>query len=234
MTPATQTEFNFTKPIVGKSKRGNAWAIEFDWKLPGSKYNLVVYERDPETIEGWNVGDCPTVTIVQGALKEGKDGQYNTDYFYDLASIEEASDSPEDWGRAAGQTTPPLPDRQRTPPTAQGRIKPLHEDAPPLPQALGACQNHAMAFIQSGIIAVPPDRDPLNFLWELRDRIYRNVNQRPYQPEHWCYQHQCQNEQSKRSGLWGHVMPSGAPCIEPQDATTESAKVKVIEESRAL
>lgn len=94
--------------------------------------------------------------------------------------------------------------------------RPAREGPPPLPQALGACQNHAMAFIQSGIIPVPQGRDPINFLWELRDRVYRNVNQKPFQNEHYCYQHQAMREKSPRTDAWGHVLEDGKGCVEPQ------------------
>jgi hypothetical protein len=81
----------------------------------------------------------------------------------------------------------------------------------PVPQALGACQNHAMAFIESGIIPIPEGRDPINFLWELRDRVYRNVNQKPYQPEGFCYQHQAlfdHTEKGKRGAKY-HAVENG-------------------------
>ena len=196
-----ETEYQFTAPIVGKSKRGSAWALEFDWRLPGSKFNFVAYERNNEMVEGWNIGDCPLTTITQGALKEGKDGIYTSDYFYDLVSIERPDDE-----KRRGEEPP----QKKEAADAESLAR---EGPPPLPQALGACQNHAMAFIQSGIIPVPEDRDPVNFLWELRDRVYRNVNQRPFQPEHYCYSCERERKQSPNTKKWGHRVEGGW-CIE--------------------
>ena len=83
------------------------------------------------------------------------------------------------------------------------KIPSFHEP-PPVPQALGACQNHAMAFIESGIIPVPEGREPLNFLRELRDRVYREVNQAAYRSSpHYCYKHD-QNRVQGSKGGWGH------------------------------
>mgnify|MGYP001608999901 CR=1 FL=1 len=93
MTTATTLakEYSFTAPVVSRGMRGSNATLEFDWKLPGSKYNLILYERDPEKVDDWNAGDLADVTIAQGNLKDGKDGRYATDYFYDLVSIEAAS-----------------------------------------------------------------------------------------------------------------------------------------------
>lgn len=91
------------------------------------------------------------------------------------------------------------------------------EIPPPVPQALGACQNNAMAFIQAGIIPLPEGRDPINFLWELRDAIYRGVNAKPYHAERFCYRHEAPLIKSKK-GVWGHVLPDGTACFGSQDA----------------
>ena len=78
---------------------------------------------------------------------------------------------------------------------------------PPIPAALGACQNHAMAFIESGVIPVPEGRDPLNFLRELRDRVYRDVNQGLYQSDpHYCYEHETGRELKPDTDRWFHPM----------------------------
>jgi len=118
-------------------------------------------------------------------------------------------------------------DDPRDPYTSSPEPRTAPKEAPPLPQALGACQNHAMAYIESGIISVPEGRDPLNFHWELRDTIYRNVNQRPYMADpHYCYQHDSPQGQGK-TGAWGHRIEGGW-CVEGtqimdevEDATTD-------------
>ena len=82
------------------------------------------------------------------------------------------------------------------------------EGTAPRPEALGACQNNAMAFIESGIIPVPEGRDPLNFLRELRDRVYRDVNQGLYQSDpHYCYEHETgRKTEPERTDKWFHLI----------------------------
>ena len=140
------------------------------------------------------------VRLRRGRQKEKGDGTHLYDYYWDIA----------EWDtEALDIVSPSAPDgetKTTAPPPSDG------EGPPPLPQALGACQNHAMAFIQSGIIPVPEGRDPINFLWELRDRVYRNVNQRPFQPEHYCYS--CERERvQSQTKKWGHRVEGGW-CIE--------------------
>ena len=79
--------------------------------------------------------------------------------------------------------------------------------------ALGECQNHAVALIQAGLVPVPDGRDPINFLWELRDKIYRNVTKRPFQPEHYCYQHQAERIQNPKSSNWEHKLGDAIWCV---------------------
>lgn len=196
------TTHHFTKRIKSRGETANGGAsLTFDWKLPGSQFDFVLYERDPAKVASWNVGDTPEVTISQGALKKDKQGTYASDYFWNLVEIQ-----------APGWAEPPTAD-DPGPPMGDSAYGP--PEAPPLPQALGACQNHAMAFIESGIIPVPEGRDPISFLWELRDRVYRNVNQKPYQPEHFCYEHDKERIKSPKTGVWGHVLKDGKACVEP-------------------
>ena len=97
MTTDLPLEYTFIARINAKGKQGSSWKLEFDWQLPGSRFPFVLYGRDPADIEGWHDGDCPEVSITRGLLKSGKTGQYASDYFYDLVSIEpneEAANDP--------------------------------------------------------------------------------------------------------------------------------------------
>ena len=224
-------EYSFTAPVVSRGIRDSNATLEFNWKLPGSKYNFILYERDPEKVAMWNAGDLVDATIAQSNLKGGKDGRYATDYFYDLVHMEAAA--PESYRNPAiPQSTHARPNQApRNPvPDAAPKEEPepvarptAREEPPPVPQALGACQNHAMAFIESGTIQVPEGRNPLNFLWELRDRIYRNVNQQPYQQAHFCYHHEAPRIQNPRSLNWAHQLADKTWCVEAQDAATAVA-----------
>ena len=87
MTTDLAKEYTFVARITSKGQQGSSWKLEFDWKLPGSKFPFILYGRDPKDIERWHDGDCPEVTMTRGLLKGGKTGQYASDYFYDLVSM---------------------------------------------------------------------------------------------------------------------------------------------------
>jgi hypothetical protein len=87
---------------------------------------------------------------------------------------------------------------------------------------LGACQNHAVDFITAGILPLPVGRELVGWVRELRDRFYRDINQAPLMPLHYCYQHNEERRQGKNGG-WGHLLPKEAEdhedsyCIEGQE-----------------
>jgi len=82
-------------------------------------------------------------------------------------------------------------------------------DLPPNPAALGSCHNHAVEFITAGILPVPMGRELIGWIHELRDRFYREINQAPVMPLHYCYEHDQEREPSK-TGKWGHILPKQA------------------------
>ena len=91
MTTATiENRYQFTTEITAKGKQQNSdgWAMTVGWKLPGSRYHLVLYGQDWETVEGFEVGQTATITIQQGNLKANKEGKYSSDFFWDMESIE--------------------------------------------------------------------------------------------------------------------------------------------------
>ena len=89
MTLYNEVQHQFTAPITakGKQQKGDGYALTFDWKLPGSQYDFILYGRDWAEVEGWDYGKTPDVWIVRGNLKSGKEGQYSTDFFWNLKSL---------------------------------------------------------------------------------------------------------------------------------------------------
>ena len=198
MTTATiENQYQFTTEITAKGKQQNSdgWAMTVGWKLPGSRYHLVLYGQDWETVEGFEVGQTATITIQQGNLKNNKDGKYSSDFFWDMESIEP------DGEMVASEEVQAPPKPTPTPPRTGSPDQP-----PPNPAALGACHNHAVDFITSGILPLPVGRELVGWVRELRDRFYRDINQAPLMPLHYCYQHDEERRQGKNGG-WGHLLP---------------------------
>ena len=216
MTTATiENRYQFTTEITAKGKQQNSdgWAMTVGWKLPGSRYHLVLYGQDWETVEGFEVGQTATITIQQGNLKNNKDGKYSSDFFWDMESIEADGEIVASEEVQAPPKPKPTPSEPRTGSPDQ---------PPPLPAALGACQNHAVDFITAGILPLPVGRELVGWVRELRDRFYRDINQAPLMPFHYCYQHNKERRQGKNGG-WGHLLPKEAEdhedsyCIEGQE-----------------
>jgi hypothetical protein len=198
MTTAIESHYNFEAEIQsqGKQQKNDGWAMTVGWKLPGSKFDLTLYGTNWETVEGFEVGQLADFTIQQGNLKANKDGKYSSDYFWDMVSI-----AP---GMVAEEVqAPPKPTPRPAPPD---RSHPPDFEPPPNPAALGACHNHAVDFIVAGILPLPEGRELVGWIRELRDRFYRDINQAPVAPLHYCYEHDQERQQGK-SGRWGHLLP---------------------------
>jgi len=211
-TTAIESQYHFTAAIQSKGKQQNrdGWAMVVDWKLPGSRYDLTLYGQDWETIEAHDVGDTVIITINQGNLKANKDGRYSTDYFWDMVSIEPTWIAG-DGERVASDEGEPVqaPPKPRPDPAPPARTGTPNMEPPPNPAALGACHNHAVDFIVRGVLPIPEGRELFGWIRELRDRFYREINQAPVMPLHYCYQHDQERRQSK-TGNWGHILPKQA------------------------
>ena len=199
MTTAIENQYQFTAEVKSKGKQQNrdGWAMVVDWKLPGSKYDLTLYGANWETVEGHDVGELVTITIQQGNLKTNKDGQYSSDFFWDMESIEAGGEIVASEEVQAPPKPKPTPSEPRTGSPDQ---------PPPNPAALGACHNHAVDFIVAGILPLPEGRELVGWIRELRDKFYRDINQAPVMPLHYCYLHDEERRQSK-TGNWGHILP---------------------------
>jgi hypothetical protein len=238
MTTAIESQYHFTAEVKSKGKQQNqdGWAILVDWKLPGSQYDLTLYGRDWETVQDVVIdekgqGPSCSFTINQGSLKKNKDGtiktgQYSSDYFWDLVVIEPTIAGGGD--RIASDEAPPVQAPPKPNPAPAPRADPPDRtpapnmEPSPNPAALGACHNHAVDFIVRGILPIPEGRELFGWVRELRDRFYREINQAPVMPLHYCYQHDQERRQSK-TGNWGHILPKEAEddadsyCIENRE-----------------
>ena len=221
MTTAIESQYHFTAEAKSKGKQQNrdGWAVVVDWKLPGSQYDLTLYGQDWETVQGFEVGETAIITINQGNLKKDKTGQYSTDYFWDMIGIEAT------WiggDEAPPVQAPPKPRLNPAPPARTPAPKDQPFEIPPNPAALGACHNHAVDFIVRGILPVPEGRELFGWVRELRDSFYREINQAPVAPLHYCYQHDQERRQGPDGG-WGHKLPKEADdhadsyCIEGRE-----------------
>lgn len=150
---------------------------------------------DPKQMEHVVLNTVTSLILRQDNVKPGRedDGDHNS-YWWSIAGVAE---------------TPAEPDY-----TAQSAPSDQAPDIPPNPAALGACQNHAVDFIIAGITPVPEGRVLDSFIRELRDRFYRNINQAPLAPPHYCYQHEAERKLSPKTKVWGHVLEDGTGCVE--------------------
>ena len=206
-------DYHFTAPITSKGKQGNGWKLEFDWQLPGSKFPFVLYGQSFEDIEGWDVGDRPSVHVARGTLKSGKEGRYSTDYFYDLVSMETGAqgigEDPRLQAHADGPETPP-----EEPETFQDHVQHRIQ--------LGMAFNAAVSLVVGTVPtreegAIPePDLDEwrLRRIRYLRDRLLNEIILVPIAPPHWCYLHDVQNVRSSKTHVWGHTLEGRPPCTE--------------------
>ena len=126
------------------------------------------------------------------------DGNFKSYWWSIRSEVTEAPPKPDD--PTDDPIDDPIPDDQpKNPPQNPPN------DPPPNPAALGACHNHAVDFITAGILPLPVGRELVGWVRELRDRFYRDINQAPLMPLHYCYQHNKERRQGKNGG-WGHLL----------------------------
>jgi hypothetical protein len=223
MTTNMQDKYQFNAKIKAKGEQQNkaGWTVTLDWKLPGSQYDLILYGQDWDDIKDWEIGATPHVVIEKGGLKKDrqgsfKSGQYSSDYFWNLvtnsAEIDFADDEggfvPDDMDDLPYDDTPPRTSPE--PRTQASRPAPEHV---PNPAAIGACQNHAMEMMVTGLEPGPEGMPPLLWLKILRDRIYWNVNQQEVGSGRYCEVHLVETYQGK-TGKYGHILEDGTPCVQ--------------------
>ena len=155
MTTAIESQYQCTAEVKSKGKQQNreAWTMVVDWRLPGSKYDLTLYGTNWETVEGHDVGELVTITIQQGNLKTNKDGQYSSDFFWDMVSIEPGAMV------MVAEEVQATSESKSTSTQVSKSTEGKGSEPPPNPAALGACHNHAVDFIVAGILPLPEGRE---------------------------------------------------------------------------
>ena len=78
---------------IGRTPNDSAWALQFP-KEGKSKYPTTLYTQDDEMVEGLLAGQVLSLHLARGNLKEGKTGQYDSDYFWDIQGIGHLGDAP--------------------------------------------------------------------------------------------------------------------------------------------
>lgn len=212
------TEQMFTAKLTGKGLTPNGSPyIQFDWSLPGSKYPFqLMLAREPDVYDAWNVGDIAVVVICQGGLKQGKNGQYHTDYFWNLVEITPATEAP--IARPAkttalakttvsASTTPEPVNRPQTDPqSSQGAATAPDKDEYQIGTYVGVALNIAQRYLLAADPSAMEDLDQwLDQLQELRDRIYHHgLIQAVVKPLGYCYEHKKERKKEAHGVRWFH------------------------------
>lgn len=215
--------------IKGKMEKQGLRGRYFDIQL------LIQGRKYPETIKCWDVNiadQLPTgqpvqlVLLCDGLKQDGEDDGQIASYWWSIQGLgsspvndedvppDEPPSTIADRELEAQRRALPVGMAQGLPSQPQRKAGSAVSEPPPNPAALGACQNHAVGFIVSGIIQLPEGRDLTRFVRQWRDYFYRNINQVPLAPLHYCYEHEAQRQQSPKTSAWGHVLPDGTPCVE--------------------
>ena len=206
-TMTTQAlQHRFDAAIVGTEVRGQRVMLKLDWKLPGSKFDFTMYVS-PEEAETLNVGDRLNWSISRGSLKDGKDGKYSTDYFWDwdkegsatsrasptagegdwedLGAPNHDQDEWQDDSRS-GEPIQNQPSRSESPNAGQDNRTPTEiriDKGMAFNAAIALVANDPAAWTDSEYQSVFDD------IRQLRDQLYRDIVFKDTAPEHYCYDH---------------------------------------------
>ena len=194
--------------------------VWIDQIKPKLDYPVGYFIRGDALVEQIRTLEGQTANLVIGPdrVKKDKtdDGNYSS-YWWSI------------WSEGTTDVqAPPKPDPAPTDAEAPSKSDPnpnqtgQSRELSPNPAALGACHNHAVDFIVRGVLPIPEGRELFGWVRELRDRFYREINQAPVAPLHYCYEHDQERRQSK-TGNWGHLLPKegdddeDAYCIEGRE-----------------
>lgn len=219
MTTAIRDSYSFNAKLKSKGQQRNTdgWTATLDWRLPGSKFDLVLYGQNWDDLSDLEVGDFTGVMISKGSLKQGKDGHYASDFFWDLGGFdlpdEHADDNQSPPEEFAGE---PLPDAAQPP--QHGSQAPLSDDIQTRIQ-IGMAFNAAYTLLASGSdqgYGWITDDGLVDALRQLRDRLFHDVIQVPIAPAHFCYQHDAIRRPGSKTGAWVHLVDrdKDKPCLE--------------------
>jgi hypothetical protein len=207
---------SITGTIKSVDSDNKAWLEQTKPKL---EHPVGYFIRGPELVDLLKSLEGQTVNLIIGPDRIKKDraddGNFAS-YWWSIRSEETSGDG-------TPVQAPPKPDDPAPTPTPKDQPSNNQPyEIPPNPAALGACHNHAVDFIVRGILPIPEGRELFGWVRELRDRFYREINQAPVMPLHYCYEHDQERRQSK-TGNWGHILPKEAEdeadsyCIENRE-----------------
>ena len=193
---------SITGTIKSVDSDNKAWLEQTKPKL---EHPVGYFIRGPELVDLLKSLEGQTVNLIIGPDRIKKDraddGNFAS-YWWSIRSEETSDEAPPVQAPPKPQDPAPRSD----PPARTPAPKDQPFEIPPNPAALGACHNHAVDFIVRGVLPIPEGRELFGWVRELRDRFYREINQAPVAPLHYCYQHDQERRQGK-TGAWGHLIP---------------------------
>ncbi len=227
----TQHEFTATVKNIGAAQTGNGWAVTMNWMLPGSRYPQILTGQDWGQIANYKIGDNLTVVIDRGPLKSGKEGKYNTEYWWNATSINFADADPgqgepletgdddldflEPHDTAPAQVTAPAQTAQRSG-ASSGQDFYRERDTKYLDGVhLGVAYNTAREIMLHNPQDYPsPVTHPVEWHYALRHLRDLLIDTGDIQaPAHYCTEHDVARRQG-RTGQWGHSLGNDEWCME--------------------
>jgi len=178
-------QYTFRAPLqaLGQQRNNDGWTLTVGWKLPGSKFDLVLYGQDWGDIEGLAVGQTHNWAIEKGNLKSNKDGRYSSDYFWDFrGTLESAPTLQDDAPIFDDEPEPPYDVEHREP----KKSTESHFAGPPAKDDVQVRIEKGMAFNGAVALTAPLLLDDIDAIVQnvraLRDRLYHEVILVPIAP----------------------------------------------------
>ncbi len=197
------------EPIVAQCSRASQYnAANSPDKAKFSFNGINDYWQVPRDQAHPIVGNWYTVTL---SINTNKDTgtKYHDIMLLDLhegdPNAAYADDAPGDIER--GQPTATQPGLSAPESPNAGAFPPFNIVSPvepPNPAAVGACANHAMTLIETGVWPIPEGRTPTSWIRECRDCMYHYVNQVEVMPKYFCYEHNV----ARNQGTTGYGHPA--------------------------
>ncbi len=227
MTTEQMTQHKFTAEIesIGKPFRGgDGWDILVDWKLPGSQYNQHISGQNWDDIEGYAVGQTHNWVLNRGNLKQGKDGKYTTDYFWDWDKSGTSTPPATQPGLDTYPTNAPDPHDEFTDAFAGKPDAPSGHESPNAGiKVEGVVRGHYENLAAEALKVQGLQLSGFN-IRITRDLLYHELHNVPIMPKHWCYTHDVVWEESvKKEGQWYHKF-GDAWCVEGQGLLDENGE----------
>lgn len=208
--------------MTTKNVNGIIKSVEWKETTNGDEYFTLEMMRDRMQYadkyncfnwDSFDVGDLIEGQRMTVVVEESERTNKNGNPYWNLIDIAGEDD---DYNPPRHSPAPRTTSRPE-PPTNRTSVPPETES--PRPEALGMCQNNAVALIAAGLIPVPEGRDAISWVCEVRDTLYRSSGPLHYHDAHYCYEHSKDRQQSQKGGWFhGHVNEDGRIgwCVEGQ------------------